>query len=1163
MVDVPLSELFHIKGRFRRSVHLERDFYTENVLDGYILTVTAREMLSRVISTLENDGMSKAWSLTGPYGSGKSAFALYAAKLLGNTETPTTQQALELLKDGDASLYQRFSSTNGNGKLTSTGFCPVLISGERSPLALALLRGLSRALTTSNGNHVSSSLQQEVTDLLETAENDSSLSVSDVTHLYELATLQVCENGGSGLLLIIDEFGKFLEYASQNPSEADIFVLQSLAELADRSRETPLFLMTILHQAFEAYAQRSAKTQREEWAKIQGRFEDVVFAESTEQVIRLVSAAIDKTSGIDYSDNVKTALDLELKPSQLSDNDFIKLLQECLPLHPTVALLIGPLFRRFAQNERSLFAFLSSSEPYGLQEFLSDQHYDGDFLPLYSLDNLYDYLDATQGTDLYTSANSKKWAEIETAILQFSDPSEMTIRLIKAIGLLGIFREAIPNLKATEQVLKFALDDGSDGFNAAFDDALNILKKRSIITYRRYNNIYAIWEGSDIDIETRLRDAHTHIDARVDLAGDLSRYTQTRPLVARRHLFQTGTLRFFSIRYTDFENFDKDIQESLDDADGLILYALPTDKIEVKHFIEKAINIESNVSKNVLIVIPQNIGYLKDSVTQLAQLHWVVENTPELAGDKVAKRELDSYIMEVEREVSDQLSVIFRSFKKDTCFWYYNGERVDINSEKTRNEFLSKICDEKYPKTPIIRNEIINRRKISGAATTARKRLIEAMLENGDKKDLSIKGYPPQKSIYQSLLLDSGIHRQVSGVWGFYPPEAEDKNRIEHTWSAIETFLDKSEDSRQPIENLYEYLKQSPIGIRNGPLPILLCAVILHYKTEIALYENGSFVADLSLPLFERLLKAPQQFELKRFRLAGIRAEMFSQFLEMLNQPVEPDNTDLLTIVTPLMRFVAQLPNYTLKTQELSDAAKSLRQVVRNASEPDELLFRQLPESLGFTHFTADATDSQMVADFFNTLQAVLSELSQTYEKLLNSLELMLAEAFNLDMAAEELRQELVKRAEPILEVVIETQLKGFLIQICSGGHDLKSWIEAIASFLAKKPPASWLDTDKAQFEVNLSQLVRKFHHFESVSYDKWKHIAAADETMRIGVTTPNEPDHERVVNIPGTDVMNSDEIEQEILRIFNEYELEENTDMKLAILGRITKRLMQEYDQE
>ena len=110
MSNVLLSDIFQVKGRFRRSVHLERDFYTENTLDGYVLTVTAREMLSRVVSTLENETTSKAWSITGPYGSGKSAFALFAAKLLGDPNTSTTQQALDLLKRGDVSLYERFIS---------------------------------------------------------------------------------------------------------------------------------------------------------------------------------------------------------------------------------------------------------------------------------------------------------------------------------------------------------------------------------------------------------------------------------------------------------------------------------------------------------------------------------------------------------------------------------------------------------------------------------------------------------------------------------------------------------------------------------------------------------------------------------------------------------------------------------------------------------------------------------------------------------------------------------------------------------------------------------------------------------------------------------------------------------------------------------------------
>ena len=1161
MANIPLSNLFQVKGRFHRSVHLERDFYTENALDGYVLTATAREMVSRVISTLGNETTSKAWSLTGPYGSGKSAFALFTAKLLGDPNTSTTQQALDVLRQGDTTLYERFTDTNGNGKRSLSGFCPVLISGERSPLSLSLLRGLARGLTASNTKKRSISLTKETKNLLETAENGTLPSASEITTLFESATHEICESGGSGLLVVVDELGKFLEYATQQPAQGDMFVLQTLAEFADRSAETPLFLMTILHQAFELYAELAGKSQQEEWAKIQGRFEDIAFSESTEQVLRLVGTALEKCSETDYKDNLNTAIDLELKPHQLEENEFIHLLESCLPLHPTVVLLIGPLFRRFAQNERSLFAFLSSSEPYGLQDFLSFQHYDGSYLPTYSLSDLYDYLNATQGNRLYTSQTGKKWAEIESAIDQLADPSPMVVRLIKTIGLLGVANEPIPNLKASEKLLYYALDNNTKEFTDEFNQALSTLKSRSIVIHRSYNDVYALWEGSDIDIEAELREAVAHVDTKAPLTTDLSRYMPTRPLVARQHLFKTGTLRYFTVRYTDLENFDADLKEPLNDADGLVLYALPASEEEVIKFIEKANDSNTANREEVLMAIPRTIGFLQDTVTQLACLHWVSENTPQLEGDAVARRELSIRMIEAERKVSQRLAEIFGDNSENACTWYHRGQPASINSPKARNTYLSKICDDVYYKTPLIQNELINRRKISGAATTARKRLIQAMLENEDKKNLNIAGYPAEMSIYRSLLWNTGIHREVEGVWGFHSPKIDDRNRITHTWKAIETFLETCEGERQSVVKLYEHLMDSPLGVREGPLPILLCAVMHHYKTEIALYENGSFIADWSMPVFERLLKAPQQFELKRFRMAGIRSDVLAQLLRLLNQPVKTEKPDLLTVVTPLMRFIAQLPRYALGTQELTDNAKSLRNVIQNAREPDELLFKQLPEAFGFPSFGAEiATDTKTVSNFFNTLHDALSELEQAYDVLLNSIEQLLVKALNLTPKREELRAELVDRAEPLFTVTIETQLKGFLIQICSGGHDFTSWLEAIATYLAKKPPSAWNDIDKAQFESNLSQLARKFRHFEAVSYEKWKHPeSSASEPIRIGITRPNHPEQEQVVTLPSTAEEQVNEIEREIEQVFDKFDMDGNSELRLAILARISQKLMQE----
>ena len=61
----------------------------------------------------------------------------------------------------------------------------------------------------------------------------------------------------------------------------------------------------------------------------------------------------------------------------------------CYPLHPLTALVLGPLFRQLAQNERSLFAFLASTEPFGFQEFLHKNTTKGG---AYRLDLLYDYV---------------------------------------------------------------------------------------------------------------------------------------------------------------------------------------------------------------------------------------------------------------------------------------------------------------------------------------------------------------------------------------------------------------------------------------------------------------------------------------------------------------------------------------------------------------------------------------------------------------------------------------------------------------------------------------------------------------------------------------------------------------------------------------------------
>ena len=1206
---IPLSELFHVPTRFHRSVHLERDFYGENPLEGYVLTVTAREILQRLIAALEGESTSKAWSLTGPYGSGKSAFALFAAKLLGDPESPTTRAAIILLKHGDESLWDRFIGLDLHG---GRGFCPVLISGERSPISLALLRGLERGLTAfSNslvrGNAIQpTSLQPLLLDIqkrLEAAENGSLPHASEITGLFESATGQIRTEGGAGLLLVVDELGKFLEYAAHDPAYGDLFVLQSLAEFATRSRQTPLLMVTILHQAFEQYAQRLAASQREEWAKVQGRFEDVSFVEPTEQVLRLIGSAIEKTAAVE-NPNLSVAVDLELKPRQLDKSEFVSLLDSCLPLHPTVALIVSPLFRRFAQNERSLFALLNSSEPHGLQDFLATQTYDGRDLPTFRLFNLYDYIYNALGSGLYTSREGAKWAEIESAIERLPDPSPMTVELIKTIGLLGIVGEASVNLKASKALLRYALDDGVGSFQnevnepvalnpdtVGVESSLAMLERRSIAIYRRYNDAYALWEGSDIDIEARLREARAHLDPNLRLPTALSTLMQPQPLISRRHLFMTGTLRYFALRYTDLEGFNEDLQmpsdeaDGPDDADGLVLYALPASEFEAERLVEKATEALVADREEILVAIPQSIDSLRDAVLELWCLDWVEENTPELAGDATARRELWARRTEAEQEVSEQLTSLFGGnlaapqvrtgfmpngkSNAGGCTWYHNGQPIPIASRRALNEYLSEICDSVYHATPILRNELINRRKISSQAASARRKLIGGMLDSPHLEKLDIKSYPPELSIYLSLLFDTGIHRCVSGVWGFHPPHTDDKNSFSPTWSEIERFLNECEAKRQSVEALYKRLEQPPFGLRRGPMPILLCAVLLHYESEIALYEEGSFVADISMPVFERLIRSPEKFEIKRFQMEGIRAEVFEQFTGMLSKPVSAEGgpPNLLIIVRPFISFIQKLPRYTMLTQDLSDPAIALRRTITNAQEPDALLFDQLPQALGFDPFgPSTETDSDLsrwnrgtVDAFFNTLRGALSELNRAYDNLLSFIEGMLVTAFSLQSNDDSPHTELIRRAQPLLGSAIDTKLKGFLIRICDEELDFKEWVEAIGTYLANKPPASWNDSDKAHFEMTLSELSRKFQHFEALSFERQEQSdGSAGEVIRVGITTLSSPEQERVVTMPPTAEAQADKIERAIVQVL---ELEENTEIRLAILARLSQKLMKQLE--
>ncbi|GIV81897.1 MAG: hypothetical protein KatS3mg051_1251 [Anaerolineae bacterium] len=348
-----LANHVHIHQAAIRAIRLDSDWHVPGVMPGYVLTAQARSSLERILAGLTGNHVARAWTITGPYGSGKSYFGLFLMNLLAKTQ-PDHLAALRTLAQLDEALAQQVQE---NYLDSGQGFFPVPLTGYRAPLQECLREGLRGAAQRLR--------MGEDKTLVPPAETSSRAFVLAFSALLERAARQ----GYRGVLLIVDELGKLLEFAATHPDTADIYLLQEIAEFANRSANTPLVIIGILHQAFERYATFVDSVTQQEWAKIQGRFEDIPFQEPPTQQLHLLARALLHQPGLReiVEPELRACLPQTLAagwcPPTMAEETFRELALRAYPLHPTAFVALPLIFRRLAQNERSIFAYLTSHEP--------------------------------------------------------------------------------------------------------------------------------------------------------------------------------------------------------------------------------------------------------------------------------------------------------------------------------------------------------------------------------------------------------------------------------------------------------------------------------------------------------------------------------------------------------------------------------------------------------------------------------------------------------------------------------------------------------------------------------------------------------------------------------------------------------------------------------
>ena len=1086
-----LAEYIRVVPRFARSANLERDSAESGPLEGYITTARATEAVERILGVAATKRSGGAWSLTGPYGSGKSSFALFVNALLGPAGD-VRNAAAELLEAAKSDLSHLLSKTQDNHDTQADGFHRALVTAAREPLTHTVLRGLHRAVLEDYGE-IPPMEVFAAADALRSALDDAASDDPRRTGPSPAALVEVakCLARDRPLLLVIDEFGKNLE-AIGDSSEADPYLLQQLAE-AGQGSGLPLFLLTLQHLSFEDYLTRTAEAQRREWAKIQGRFESIPYTESAGQTRAFIGSAFQVERPIRARIKGWAAGQAEAMRSlgmpELADADLVA---SWYPLHPLVAAVLPELCNRYGQHERTLFSFLTSAEPASAASFLERTRvpHHGQ-LPSLGFATVYDYFVANS-TIIGSAGDRGRWMEIATRLRDAPNLTDPQKRLAKTIAILNLV-STTGVLRASPRVLTEAEPEAGD--------ILSQLEAEGIVTYRDFADEYRVWQGTGIDIHRLLEVARARTQRRA-LVDVLAELDDPRPMVAARHSAENDILRVFNRRYVDGSR-PVEALTPFSDFDGEILLVVGSAELPK---LGKA----SGAAKPVVAILPASLTRFDEAAREVAAVRAVLEG-PAVSDDWVARREVAERLAQAHREF-EQASR--STFQGTTCRWMLLGPEGATELGGGRGSAaLSRACDVVFESTPRVGNEILNRTRVTSQGAKARRILLESMIERETLPDLGLGGYGPEVAMYRAFLLRTGLHRvdPETHSWAFRRPT---DGALRRAWAVVEGEFERATRRRINLNDIYAALLSPPVGMKRGVIPVFVTVALIARSQDIALYEHGTFAPVLTAELSERMVRNPGHFEIKHFaNTTGARLQVVEAVAEQLGvRPalgrIRVDN--VLGIVGQLVARARKLDNFTRRTRTLSADTREVRDALFNAVEPDQLLFQDLPRALGLRVASTSAAEYTAADTYADKLASAMDELSWCLGELLARL---LEDLF--EESGETSRLAISGQAKALEDEVLNPDVRAFVLTLANETVDTDAdWIGAIATVVAGKAPSEWTDADLNRFRPVLNRRVAAFQRLVALHADRRADGGGPFKPFRLTLTRPDGSEHVGLVGV-------------------------------------------------
>jgi len=944
---------------------------------------------------------------------------------------------------------------------------------------------------------------------------------------------------GKGLAILIDEFGKFLEYAALHNPESELYFIQQLAEWINDSNNDTL-LITALHQDFSAYSLKLDNLQRKEWDKVKGRLKEIPFNEPVEQLLFLVSERISNKfpkKEIDKNfdklfDCIKTAKAFPLK--DYFEKDFA---EKLFPFDILSAAVLTLSLQKYGQNERSLFSFIESDDHLGINEFDSSKQ------PYYSIPQVYDYLLNSQYSYLDTKYNPHytHWSAIRRALEKadgiFKDVAfqEQAFALIKIIGLLNIFSTGSAKLDRQfyYNYAKFAVAIKNP------EDILKKLESFKIIRYVNHSLRYVIAQGTDLDIELAIDDAGRLVEKITQVVNHLNQYFEFPFIAAKSVYYEKGTPRFFQFKLS--EEPIKQVPE--DEVDGFINLIFSEDAKSAKKIEECS----AQCDEAILYGFYKNAADIKNLLFEIQKIKKVKDAN---SNDRVALKELESiqehYVTLLNHYVLDNLYT-----DNGNIIWYFKGKKIKISNRQKFNQELSKICEEVYPNTPVYKNELINKTNISGQVAKARNKLLGKLLTDIDVKNVGFteQEFPPEKSIYLSLIRETGIHQINDGFGALSKPS---NTSFDELWEAGNKFLTSSKNKERNLQEFINTLSSKPFKLKKGFIDFWVPLFLIAKSDEFALFEDNAYIPDINSDILELMNKKPGFFSVKAFDVAGIKLELFNRYRVFLNQAENhrPTNKLFIQTIRPFLALYKELPEYGRKTNRLSKKTIAFRKVIATTKDPEKAFFEDFPTALGYS--LQELQNKPAAAEkFVKDLQSSIKELRTSYDALLDRFEsFFIKETIGTDLTFPAYKDVLKERFTGIKQHLLLQNQKAFYTRLQSELDDRKGWLGAIAQSCIHKSLNSITDEEEVLLYDKLKDLIYELDNLCEIS--KVQVNDDTEEVVKLEITSLLQGINKNLLRIPKG---KNKEVDAQVIKI--KANLGKDNKINLAVLAKLLQELL------